>query len=320
MGRDVPDGAHVPAQRAARHRLAKRKASDAYFERLRNTSRDFADGARRSLRATTRCGSCRRVITVHPLGGAPMGRDAGEGVVDAVGQRLRPPRPAHRRRLGDAGPDRAEPQLHDRGAGRPLRRPDHRSRPTRRGGGRLMTSSVRFTEEMLGHVTFGEPDFARGAQPSRDGSERSSSTSRSRSPTSRRFCNDPLRPAGAIGYLQCDALGGRLPVEQGCVQPLRRRRAGRQAHALPALVPRRRRPPADDDRLQAGQERRRLRRLEGHDDAVHARAARARRRGRRRRRRAGRVRHHRDPGAGLRQAADDVPRRRAGHRPPSSAR
>ena len=28
-----------------------------------------------------------------------------------------------------------------------------------------MTSTVRFTEEMLGHVTFGEPDFARGAQP-----------------------------------------------------------------------------------------------------------------------------------------------------------
>ena len=33
-----------------------------------------------------------------------------------------------------------------------------------------MTSSVRFTEEMLGHVTFGETDFARGAQPDRDGS------------------------------------------------------------------------------------------------------------------------------------------------------
>ena len=32
-----------------------------------------------------------------------------------------------------------------------------------------MTSTVRFTEEMLGHVTFGETDFARGAQPSRDG-------------------------------------------------------------------------------------------------------------------------------------------------------
>ena len=32
-------------------------------------------------------------------------------------------------------------------------------------------TSVRFTEEMLGHVTFGESDFARGAQTGRDGSE-----------------------------------------------------------------------------------------------------------------------------------------------------
>ena len=33
-----------------------------------------------------------------------------------------------------------------------------------------MTSTVRFTEEMLGHITFGETDYARGAQPERDGS------------------------------------------------------------------------------------------------------------------------------------------------------
>ena len=32
-----------------------------------------------------------------------------------------------------------------------------------------MTATVRFTEEMLGHVTFGEADFDRGAEPTRDG-------------------------------------------------------------------------------------------------------------------------------------------------------
>ena len=31
-----------------------------------------------------------------------------------------------------------------------------------------MTATVRFTEEMLGHVTFGEADFDRGAEPARD--------------------------------------------------------------------------------------------------------------------------------------------------------
>ena len=34
-----------------------------------------------------------------------------------------------------------------------------------------MTATVRFTEEMLGHVTFGESDFDRGAEPTRDGVE-----------------------------------------------------------------------------------------------------------------------------------------------------
>ena len=29
-----------------------------------------------------------------------------------------------------------------------------------------LPASVRFTEEMLGHVTFGEEDFLRGAAPS----------------------------------------------------------------------------------------------------------------------------------------------------------
>ena len=30
-----------------------------------------------------------------------------------------------------------------------------------------------------------------------------------------RFGTDPLRQAGAVGYLRCDALGGQLPVERG---------------------------------------------------------------------------------------------------------
>ena len=58
-----------------------------------------------------------------------------------------------------------------------------------------MTSSVRFTEEMLGHVTFGESDFARGAQPDRDGSRvASSSTSRSRSSRHRALRQRPAAP------------------------------------------------------------------------------------------------------------------------------
>jgi hypothetical protein len=78
-----------------------------------------------------------------------------------------------------------------------------------------MTSSVRFTEEMLGHVTFGETDFARGAQPDRDGSGAFKFHLTIEVEDIESFAADPLRPATAVGYVECDALGGRLPVEQG---------------------------------------------------------------------------------------------------------
>ncbi len=78
-----------------------------------------------------------------------------------------------------------------------------------------MTSSVRFTEEMLGHVTFAETDFARGAQPDRDGSAAFKFHLTIEVEDIESFQNDPLRPATATGWVQCDALGGRLPVEQG---------------------------------------------------------------------------------------------------------
>jgi cholesterol oxidase len=62
----------------------KRHSSDAYFERVRTTSRAVAHslGARF---ADNPIWFLKRVITVHPLGGAPMGRQSGEGVVDPYG-------------------------------------------------------------------------------------------------------------------------------------------------------------------------------------------------------------------------------------------
>jgi cholesterol oxidase len=79
----------------------------------------------------------------------------------------------------------------------------------------MTSSSVRFTEEMLGHVTFGESDFARGAQPDRDGSAAFLFHLMIVIDDIERFAHDPQRAASAAGYIQCEALGGRLPVEQG---------------------------------------------------------------------------------------------------------
>ena len=83
MGRDVPDG-KLFLRNGRLDTTWKRKASDAYFERLRTTSRDFADALGGRF-ADNPLWFLRRVITVHPLGGAPMGRDPNEGVVDPWG-------------------------------------------------------------------------------------------------------------------------------------------------------------------------------------------------------------------------------------------
>jgi cholesterol oxidase len=78
-----------------------------------------------------------------------------------------------------------------------------------------MTASVRFTEEMLGHITFGESDFERGSQPDRDGSAAFKFHLTIEVDDMARFEKDALRAADAAGWVQCDALGGRLGVERG---------------------------------------------------------------------------------------------------------
>ena len=76
-------------------------------------------------------------------------------------------------------------------------------------------TSVRFTEEMLGHVTFGEEDYLRGAAAERDGAGALKFHLTIVVDDIDRFGSDPRRSAGAHGYLVCDALGGKLPVEHG---------------------------------------------------------------------------------------------------------
>ncbi|MCW2899472.1 MAG: glucose-methanol-choline oxidoreductase [Streptosporangiaceae bacterium] len=84
MGRDVPDG-------VLRLRDDKLDAewstatSKAHFERLRLTMRRIADVLGAEY-ADNPAWFRKRVITVHPLGGAPMGRHPGEGVCDPYGE------------------------------------------------------------------------------------------------------------------------------------------------------------------------------------------------------------------------------------------
>jgi hypothetical protein len=76
-------------------------------------------------------------------------------------------------------------------------------------------SRVRFTEEMKGHVTFGETDFDRGDDPARDGSTPIMFHLTIEIEDLDRFASDPGQAADAHGYVGCEALGGRLPIERG---------------------------------------------------------------------------------------------------------
>ncbi|GAA2073400.1 GMC family oxidoreductase [Actinomadura alba] len=84
MGRDVPDG----VLRLRDDRLDAQwssATSKAHFERLRMTMQRIADVLGAEY-ADNPAWFRKRVITVHPLGGAPMGEHPGEGVCDAYGE------------------------------------------------------------------------------------------------------------------------------------------------------------------------------------------------------------------------------------------
>jgi cholesterol oxidase len=84
MGRDIPDG----VMSLSKGYLAidwTTKTSQKYFDRVTSTMADIAHamGARFEQNPLSHL---KRVVTVHPLGGCPMGDTDKEGVVDAYGQ------------------------------------------------------------------------------------------------------------------------------------------------------------------------------------------------------------------------------------------
>jgi cholesterol oxidase len=85
MGRDIPDGRMSLSRKGDLEIDWEIGRSKDYFDGLKKTMADIAQelGAEFALNPTF---YFNRVITVHPLGGCPMGRDEGEGVVDAHGE------------------------------------------------------------------------------------------------------------------------------------------------------------------------------------------------------------------------------------------
>src|SRR5262249_55844777 len=86
MGRDIPNGRMTLDRDGLLENDWTTAASWAYFNRVRDVMRQMANvwGAERF--ADNPLWYLRRVITVHPLGGCPMGRSPDEGVVDPFGE------------------------------------------------------------------------------------------------------------------------------------------------------------------------------------------------------------------------------------------
>jgi cholesterol oxidase len=85
MGRDVPDGVMRLGDGKLDVDWSKDGASKPYFERLRHAMETLA-GELGGRFQDNPLWWLSKVITVHALGGCPMGRDASEGVIDPWGQ------------------------------------------------------------------------------------------------------------------------------------------------------------------------------------------------------------------------------------------
>lgn len=84
MGRDVPDG-RMYLRSGYLQNDWRIRSSRRYFKAVRRHMSALADGLDARFRVNP-LWYLRRVITVHPVGGAPMGRTDAEGVVDSYGK------------------------------------------------------------------------------------------------------------------------------------------------------------------------------------------------------------------------------------------
>lgn len=75
--------------------------------------------------------------------------------------------------------------------------------------------SLRFTEEMKGFVALGETDFENGYREGKSAGSRLMVHLTIEADNVNRFVVDPEHEAAVTGYVDCEALGGRLEVESG---------------------------------------------------------------------------------------------------------
>ncbi|MGP3968204.1 GMC oxidoreductase [Streptomyces sp. 6N223] len=245
MGRDVPDG-RMGLRRGYLDVDWTTKTSLRYFAGARSVMRDLAEALGADFRDNPLWWS-KRVVTVHPLGGAPMGRHPGEGVCDSFGEVFGLPGLYVLDGAALPGPVGANPSLTiaafaDRACDRIL---EERATPraaiaepvgagagTAEGAGGVTerapvrevagvsvadgrATSLSFTEEMKGWFALDVEDPVEGRSLGRSRGERLSFRLTITADDVERFAADPAHPARAEGHVDCDVLGGRLTVERG---------------------------------------------------------------------------------------------------------
>jgi cholesterol oxidase len=234
MGRDIPEG--VMSLRGGHLAVDWRKngGSKAYFERVRDVSRQVAEELGGTF-LDNPIWLLSRVVTVHALGGCPMGRDEREGVVDAHGRVFNHPG-LH---IADGsvmpGPVGPNPSLTIAGLAdrfadtilEEMKGPTVTAPPPPPGDEPPAAAateppppsehpaSLRFTEKMRGFVTFGEEDYDRGFRQGKRSRTALMFHVTVHMDDIERFIADEQHPGTITGHVQCDALGGRLEVERG---------------------------------------------------------------------------------------------------------
>lgn len=279
MGRDIADGRIVLRDGELDVNWTAETSID-YFSAMRETMRDIA-GALHAEYHDSPLWWTKRVVTVHPLGGVPMGRHVHEGVVDAYGESFGYPGlfvVDGSQMPGPVGPnpaftiaalaDRAVEHLLERArpprpvvADEPAPAADLSSEPSGR--------SVRFTEQMKGYLSLGESDPLVGWRDARMLGHRFMFELTIEVPDVDSFVADGDHPGTASGYVHCDQLGGRLTVERGWFNLFRGYRgAGDSGDALPAVATGSGWRPGDPLRVQGGARRPRAGSVAGDVDAV----------------------------------------------------
>jgi cholesterol oxidase len=237
MGRDIPEGVMHLENGGLQVDWKKNGASKEYFERVRDISKAVAEEIGGTF-LDNPIWLLSRVVTVHALGGAPMGRDEHEGVVDAYGRVYNYPglhiadgsvMP------GPVGPnpsltiaglaDRFSDAILEDMKGPTVTAPpppppeaDSGSDDAPEAGSTPASehpASVEFTEKMRGFITFGEEDYDKGFRQGKKSKTKCMFHVTPRMDDIERFVAEPAHEGSITGHVQCDALGGELAVIQG---------------------------------------------------------------------------------------------------------